>query len=169
MQRRVFLGSLLAGLGMVSGCIGGNPLQGNSQTTTQNDTTTPNGTAPFETTVGNTQVTLEILDREWPAPEESVEGKFDCEAATVTLTGWYRPPTGCHELAFDSLERDGRTVEVTLTSKSQKTTDETTCEGVSYNYRVELNATATLPDKIRVVYTYPRREDEKSFDIQVSC
>ncbi|WP_266079393.1 hypothetical protein [Haladaptatus caseinilyticus] len=167
MRRRTLLGGLLAGTGALSGCLGRSIGASKKTQPPRNDASTTKPTTPFETEVNDTHVTLEILDRQMPAPDESVNGEFDCDASRVVITGWLRPPNGCHELVFESLERHTEPDEapVALTTESNES-DDTTCEGIEYKYQLTLAFENDLPDVIRVQYESLKDDSVDSFEVQ---
>lgn len=169
MQRRTLLGCALAGLAPLNGCTGsGLGRSTQSPTTRHNDDDATTTATPFETRADGVDVTLEILDRQMPAPDESVAGSFDCEASTAVLTGWIRPPTGCHELVVGSFDHhpDSNESEVVLASRSEKEDDGRTCEGVKVKYRLTLAYEREVPDVIRVRYASPEDDAESSFEVR---
>lgn len=104
-----------------------------------------------------------------PAPDESVDGVFDCEKSTVVLTGWFRPPSGCHRLVFESFETHPDTNEATirLTSRwaSERPQSEVNCGGVTYKYQAELVFDRTVPETMRVEYESPDGNVVNSFEV----
>lgn len=103
-----------------------------------------------------------------PAPNNSVTGGFSCEEATAIVTGWFRPPSGCYEIAVASFDRSTELnrAELILTNRADNPTEDTTCEEVKINYQVTLEFDAGGPTAISVKYQSPVSDTAETFTLQ---
>ncbi len=164
MHRRTVIAGVCVGL---TGCLGSNFGQvTQSQITNKHSSTT--SPTPFTTQVENTHVTFEIITYRLPAPDGFVNQDFNCEASTVTLIGWLRPPNGCHHIRFESYEYTTETATATITLGSQidpnESTDGTTCEGIKVKYRIVLEIDGTLPESVHVKFQPSDSRYEQTFE-----
>lgn len=161
MKRRGVVGAIGASFATFSGCIGQGLSPNNSQETTKHQPQT----APYSSKEGTAHIQLRVLDRKMPAPEPSVSADFDCNDTIVTLNGWFRPPSGCHEIALDSFSctEDSNNCEIAVTSVKSDSSGDTTCEGVNINYEITINLGNNFPESLLVKYIRDS-ETTDSFD-----
>jgi hypothetical protein len=164
MNRRTVLAGVCVGL---TGCLGQNLGQATLPQTTPSEHSTTTSATPFTTQVENTHMTFEIVDYQMPAPDGVVSQDFNCEASTVTLNGWLRPPNGCHHIQFDSYKYTAETATATINFESQtdpnESTDGTTCEGIKVKYRIVLEVDGELPQTIQIKYRPSDSKYEQTF------
>jgi hypothetical protein len=165
MRRRSLLGAVAAACSAAAGCLDSVPV---SNLVQDADRDRQGQVAPAETRVGDVRVRLSVVDRQWPAPEETVTVASDCGALPVELTGWFRLH-GCHGLTLASVAWDESSARlaVTLSSRwtSEKEPDEVDCGGVSVSYRLGLAPAGSPPEVVRVRYATPEGDVRDSFEV----
>lgn len=139
--------SLVGGLFVFSGCLGGTQQPSESQTTNHNpDETFSEGlTARIQRT--NYFMRSSI--------EEGIAGDF--RSSKVIIRGVYRPSTACHNIFVKGIERLGED-EVRITISQRKDGEsEGTCEGAYVFYQIRVSG-STLPSSIQVRHTQSGEE-----------
>ncbi len=105
-----------------------------------------------------------------PAPDESVSATTNCDTKTTELTGWFRPPIGCHEMVLRSLEynqtEDRATIVLSSKWGDSRSPDEVDCGGATFKYKITLSSETAFLGAIRVVYQTPDGEQANAFDLQ---
>ena len=157
MERRNFLRTVILGGGALSGC-----LSRDTDHSRIRNQSTETGTSTRDRRP-KPRVSLAVVDRQWPVPEETIRGKFDCGELTAIITGWTRPPSACRRLTVESVRysKGPDEVSITLGSRRRRTNDNATCEGVAYKFRLALRFEDELPKTVVLRYDSPENGSEK--------
>ena len=167
MIRRTVLSGLSVGL---AGCLGRGADGTHSEATTHANETPATVSSPSNGKSNGITAKLVVVDGQMPAPDESVSATTNCDTKTTELTGWFRPPTGCHEMVLKSFEynqtEDRATIVLSSKWGESRPPDEVDCGGVTFKYKLTLTSETAIPETIRVVYRTPEGEQANAFDLQ---
>ncbi len=167
MNRRTVLTGLSVGL---AGCLGRGADGTQPETTTHSNVTPSTVSPPSNEEVDGLTAKLVVVDGQMPAPDESVSATTNCKTKTTELTGWFRPPTGCHEMVLKSFEfnqtEDRATIVLSSKWGSSRSPDEVDCGGVTFKYKLTLTSETAIPETIQVVYQTPDGEQAIAFELQ---
>lgn len=168
MNRRTALAGLSVGL---AGCLGRGADGTQPETITHSNVTPSTVSPPSNGEANGLTAKLVVVDGKMPAPDESVSATTNCETKTTELTGWLRPPTGCHEMVLRSLEynqtEDRATIVLSSKWGDSRSPNEVDCGGVTFKYKITLISETAIPEAIRVVYQTPDGEQANAFDLQI--
>ena len=157
MERRDFLRTAILGGGAVSGCLSRDTDRSRTRNRSAETGTSTRDRRP------KPRVNLEVVDRQWPVPEEAIGGEFDCGELTAIITGWTRPPSACHRLIVESVlcSEGSDEVSIVLGSRQRRTKANATCEGVAYKFKLALRFEDELPKTVVLRYDSPENGSEK--------
>lgn len=175
MNRRTVLAGLSAGL---TGCLGrgaDRPQPGEAdgtepETATHSNVTPSTVSPPSNGETNGLTAKLVVVDGQMPAPDESVSVTTNCETKTAELIGWFRPPTGCHEMVLRSLEynqtEDRATIVLSSKWGNSRSPNEVDCGGATFKYNITLTSATAILEAIQIVYQSPDGEQTNAFDLQ---
>lgn len=167
MNRRTVLTGLSVGL---VGCLGRGADGTQPERSTHTNETPATVSPPSNGKSNGITAKLVVVDGQMPAPGESVSATTNCDTKTTVLTGWFRPPTGCHEMVLKSFEynptEDKGTIVLSSKWGESRSPEEVDCGGVTFKYKIALTSETAMPGAIRVVYQTPDGEQANAFRLQ---
>lgn len=159
MNRRQVLASIPVGM-LAPGCLEALPSLGPTSTPTA---VTQKRTEQFTVTVGNVQP-----HHSTDTARPPVSGTFDCTAKTVSLDGWLST-SSCRTVAIQSVGYDGSANRLTIVlfDKWDASSDpeEITCTGVTYTYKIRVEARDALQAELRIIHRTHWDEPPRRFTV----